>query len=78
MKSLFTVMKKQNLSRKYFAAGSMDGVATLKKGYLLRWYCDATNQVLAEGPYGNHDKAIAEQNEKLINGVCSWLVPYGG
>jgi hypothetical protein len=71
-------MKTENSKRKYFAPSEPGKVSSPQKGYLLRWYCDKKNEVLAEGPFSIYEKAIDEQNAKLIIGICSWLVPYDG
>jgi len=64
-------------NRRFYTPGKNGAPGSLKRGYLLRWFCAKQNKILQEGPYESEDKALIEQNTRLINGICSWLVFYG-
>ena len=64
-------------NRKFYVASNNKEVGTLANGYLLRWFSEEENKTFQEGPFESKEKALTEQNTRLINGVCSWLVFYG-
>jgi hypothetical protein len=44
--------------------------------YVLKCIDPKNNEIINLGPYANKQQALAEQNAKLLNGICSWLVVY--
>ena len=78
VKNLFTCMSPPKSKRRYYAADPGSKTAYAKRGYLVRWYCVEKDAVMADGPYESIEKSIDEQNQKLLAGICSWLVPYDG
>lgn len=63
-------------NRKFYSTGTNEQPASQTNGYILRWI-GKENEVFQEGPFTSIEKALTEQNTRLINGVCSWLVFYG-
>jgi len=66
--------KKRNLYNKQRLKEPQD----IKAAYILRWIDPENNEINNNGPYSSESKAIAEQNAKLLKGICSWLVVYNG
>lgn len=64
-------------NRKFYRASEPEQHANITRGYMLRWVSEENEQIFQEGPFESKEKALAEQNTRLINGVCSWLVFYG-
>ena len=64
-------------NRKFYKASTPDHHANITRGYILRWFSEEENKTFQEGPFESKEKALTEQNTRLINGVCSWLVFYG-
>lgn len=64
-------------NRKFYKANERPAAANIAKGYMLRWLNEDTKQIFQDGPFESEEKALTEQNSRLINGVCSWLVFYG-
>jgi len=66
--------KKRNLYNKQ----RLRSVGDVKAAYIMRWVDPENNEIINKGPYSSESKAIAEQNAKLLKGICSWLVVYNG
>jgi|TARA_R110000787_G_scaffold67104_4_gene150377 hypothetical protein len=64
-------------NRKFYKANEFEHHANITRGYMLRWFSEDSAQIFQEGPFESKEKALTEQNSRLINGVCSWLVFYG-
>lgn len=64
-------------NRKFYKASQSARAANITRGYMLRWFSEDSEQIFQEGPFESKEKALTEQNTRLINGVCSWLVFYG-
>ena len=63
-------------NKKFYSVSGDNKPASKTSGYILRWI-DEENEVLQKGPFTSIEKALTEQNTRLINGICSWLVFYG-
>ena len=49
--------------RKYYAQTPDGSHAKVRRGYMVRWYCDSEERVLAAGPYENEELAHKNLHE---------------
>lgn len=71
-------MKKNKKEKKFYKFNEETETSLNKKVVIVRWHDIENDMLNNDGPYDNIESAKQACNDKLKNGICSWLVTYYG